>query len=288
MFELFGLIGFFAFISLLMPWFQMGKLGRLEDDLAIIREKLLKIERAQKTTSDPAAPLFKSLPMTNLNDDLITESPSAPFIPEKPSSDQNGIDPANLWGQNPTRVNVGPLEQTGDTLNERNNGFEFNLAAKLPVWIGALSLIFAGFFLVKYSIDAGWLGPLTRVILGGVMGLVFLIGGQWLSRQDHIDNHARISQGVIGAGLVTLYFSIYAAVNLYHLIPDLMGFILMAIVTFNAIILSIQHGQAISFFGLIGGLLTPALMSSSEPNAAALFTYLFILFAGMMFVLARR
>lgn len=281
MFGLLGLFGLFILITLFMPWVQMARLRRLDDDMMDLRARLSKIEKSKviAVASVPVADQKYETTPIHERDHLTTQN--QPIVPQ--SVYALGVEDQGVLEADVPVSTKAPIDQ-----NESGQGFEFNLAAKLPVWIGSLSLICAGFFLVKYSIDAGWLGPLPRVILGGAMGLFLLMAGQWLNRQYHIDNHIRISQGAIGAGLVTLYFSTYAAVNLYHLIPNVVGFALMAIITAVGIILSIRHGQAIAVFGLLGGLLTPALITSSEPNAAALFTYLFILFAGIMFVLARQ
>ena len=38
----------------------------------------------------------------------------------------------------------------------------------------------AGVFLVKYSIDMGWLGPAVRCGLGVVSGMALMVAGEWL------------------------------------------------------------------------------------------------------------
>lgn len=131
-------------------------------------------------------------------------------------------------------------------------------------------------------------GSTPRVTLGSVFGLSLLGAGQWIVKREHIANSLRIAQGLVGAGLVTLYACLYAATNLYHLLPPLFGFGGMTVVTALAVILSLRHGQPIAVFGLLGGLLTPALIGSDEPNAIILFTYLFLLFSGMFIILARK
>lgn len=167
-------------------------------------------------------------------------------------------------------------------------GFEFNLGAKLPVWIGSVALVFAAFYLVKYSIESGWLQPAVRLTLGAIMGVVLLSAGQWLAHRPYIANALRMAQGLVGAGLVTLYVCLYAGVNLYNLIDPTVGFLGMSGVTITAVVMSLKHGQPIAVFGLLGGLITPALVASEEPNAIVLFTYLFLLFSGMIFILSRK
>lgn len=171
---------------------------------------------------------------------------------------------------------------------EEKNWVELNLATKIPVWIGAVSLIFAAFFLVKYSIELGWVGPTMRVVLGVLFGCGLITGGQWIRPRAHIANSQRIGQALVGAGLAALYVSLYSAISLYHMLPPLLGFLCMSMVTAWAVVLSMRHGQPIAVFGLLGGLLTPALINTGAQNAAALFGYLFLLFSGTFMVLIRR
>jgi uncharacterized membrane protein len=168
------------------------------------------------------------------------------------------------------------------------SSFEHNLATKLPVWVGSVSLIFAAFFLVKYSIEYGWLGPIARVTIGALFSGALIVGGCFASKRPYISNAEHISQGLIGAGLVGLYVSLYASINLYEIMPEFIGFIGMAGVTTLAVILSLRYGQTIAAFGVVGGLLTPAMVGSTEPNTIGLFVYLFLLFSGLYSVLTRR
>ena len=89
----------------------------------------------------------------------------------------------------------------------------------------------AGVFLVKYSIDAGYLTQKARVILGVIFGFSLLYTGARIHYKGNIANGARISQAISGAGIVVLYASIYTATSLYHILPSWLGFVAMAVVT---------------------------------------------------------
>ncbi|MBU0799732.1 MAG: DUF2339 domain-containing protein, partial [Alphaproteobacteria bacterium] len=62
----------------------------------------------------------------------------------------------------------------------------------------------------------------------------------------------------------------------------------MTAVTMAAVLMALRHGQPIAIFGLLGGMITPALLSVPEPQASLLFSYLFVLYGFMLFILARR
>jgi uncharacterized membrane protein len=165
--------------------------------------------------------------------------------------------------------------------------FEQQFGVRLPVWFGGAALILAGFYLVKFSIDQGWLNPAVRVILGGAFGLSLLAGGGWVRRNDLASNAARIAQSLTGAGIAVLYGSLYAATSLYELVPSFLGFGAMAALTMAALVLSLRHGPPIALLGLLGGFLTPAMVKSGNPSAPALFLYLYFVLAGLL-VLVRR
>ncbi|MBP7148908.1 MAG: DUF2339 domain-containing protein [Acidobacteria bacterium] len=157
----------------------------------------------------------------------------------------------------------------GPTLEER--------LTRGAVWVGAVALALAGAFLVKLTFDRGLLGPAARVTLGLVFGGAMLGAGEWMRRRS-----ARIAQALSAAGIAVVYASLLAGVSLYHLIPRGLGFGLLALNTAVAVALSLRHGVAIAVLGLAGGFVTPALIGSEEPNAPALFTYLFLLEAGLL------
>jgi uncharacterized membrane protein len=300
--EILGLLFvLFVLVTFFMPWVNHGRIGALKSEIEDLRLKIYKLEKiifqlAKKTSNQEAAkeentPSLGTSPeldSTPINDVKAIEEPAVtqPLRASVPES--------YYWTDYSRERKNAPLENTNDTKyksgeNQKEaTSLEQNLATKLPVWIGAVCLIFAAFFLVKYSIDSGLLSPGVRLVLGAVFGCVLVYLGGWIAKKTNISNNVRISQGLFGAGLVSLYFCLYAAVNLYGFLPPLMGFLGMAIVTGVAVVLSLKHGQPIAVFGMLGGLLTPVLVGSDEPNTLILFTYLILLFAGLFYVFAKN
>lgn len=173
---------------------------------------------------------------------------------------------------------------------EEKPGFNFErqLGAQLPVWVGGIALALAGFYLVKYSIENNLLSPVVRVILGGLLGIGLLFAAEFVRRKPGFANGLRIAQSLSGSGIAVCYATLFAAANLYQLIPNLVCFLGMAAVTALAVVLSLKHGPPIALLGLLGGFLTPMLVSSSDPSAPPLFIYLFLVFSGVMTVIRRQ
>jgi uncharacterized membrane protein len=160
---------------------------------------------------------------------------------------------------------------------------EEQLGARLPVWIGAIALILAAAFLVKYSFDQGWVGPTVRVTLGSLFGIALLGGGELLRRST-----ARVAQGLTAAGVAVLFVILWAAMHLYQLIGPGLGFALLALTTATAVVLSLRQGLMVALLGLVGGFLTPTLVSSPEPDPRLLFGYLLLVEAGLLAVSRKR
>ncbi len=146
-------------------------------------------------------------------------------------------------------------------------------------WIGIIAITFGVAFFLKYAFESQIIGPLGRVALGGVAGLGFLAAGETL-RKRGLRQYAYV---LSGGGILILYLSVYAAREFYKLIEQPPAFLLMAVVTGAAVLLAARYNALpIAVLGLIGGFLTPLLLSTGQDNQTALFTYIALLDAGVL------
>src|SRR6202035_5595501 len=102
-----------------------------------------------------------------------------------------------------------PLPQPGP-------GFEERIGTRWVVWVGGLTLALGGFFMVRYSIDAGFLGPGVRTMLGGAFALALLASGEWTRRQENTSAVqplpiANIPAILTAAGTAVAFATVYAA-----------------------------------------------------------------------------
>ncbi|WP_176593737.1 DUF2339 domain-containing protein [Sphingobium sp. EM0848] len=160
-------------------------------------------------------------------------------------------------------------------------GFEDLFGRRLPIWAGGVTLAVAGVLLVKYSIDAGLLSPLVRVVLGLLFGAALIGGAEVALRQEERVRDVRVRQALAGAGLATLYFSILAAHGLYGLVGPMTAFVGLAGVTALAMGLSLRFGAPSALLGLVGGLAAPALVEAGQPNVPLLTCYLALAVGGL-------
>ncbi|WP_336969431.1 DUF2339 domain-containing protein [Sphingobium aromaticiconvertens] len=160
-------------------------------------------------------------------------------------------------------------------------GFEELFGRRLPIWAGGVTLAVAGVLLVKYSIDAGLLSPLVRILMGLVFGGALIGGAELALRQEERVRDPRVRQSLAGAGLATLYASILAAHTLYALVGPTTAFIGLAAVTALAMGLALRFGAPSALLGLVGGLAAPALVNAGQPNIPLLSCYLALAIGGL-------
>ncbi len=157
--------------------------------------------------------------------------------------------------------------------------FEETAGKMWMAWAGALVLFLSAGFFVKYAIDHGWLGPTARVVLGIIMGIVMLSCGDCCLRRKK----RALGEALLGGGLAVLYVSLFAAFSLYDLIPQWAAFTAMVLVAAAGMVLAVLHNaMATSFLAVLGGFITPLLVSTGEDARDTLFAYLLILNLGVL------
>jgi uncharacterized membrane protein len=170
-------------------------------------------------------------------------------------------------------------------------GFEERIGTRWVVWIGGLTLALGGFFLVRYSIEAGLIGPRVRVALGGLFALALLAAGEWTRRKESISDIvalpiANIPAILTAAGTAVAFATVYAAYALYGFLAPATAFLLLGMVALGTLAAALLHGPALAGLGVAAGFVTPLLVSSEKPDFWALYVYLAIV-TGAALALAR-
>lgn len=166
--------------------------------------------------------------------------------------------------------------------------FENLVGGKLPIWIGGAALILSAFFLVRYSIESGLLGPGVRATLGALFGVTLLGASEFARRYHATAADPRIGQALAGAGIASLYGTLYMAAELYALVGALPAFVLMVAITVTALGLSLRHGPPTAIMGLVGGFAAPLVTGLDSANVAPLLIYLALFTAGLFALAIHR
>jgi uncharacterized membrane protein len=204
--------------------------------------------------------------------------PSAPTVTEPTASPAPAEAPA-VPARTPVITVVPSAPTPSVPTKSARERFETLVGGRILNRVGALAVVLAVGFFLKYAFDNNLISEVMRVAIGAVVGGALLAGGERYARTD-----AKIfAQGLTGAGIAILYLTTYAACTFYHLIPVPAAFASMGVVTLGTMLLSRRNSStAILVLGWIGGYATPLLLSSGEANEIGLFSYLAALNIGML------
>lgn len=221
-----------------------------------------------------------------------TEPPGAPQEPETPSAlepELPGAQEQETPGAPPPVAEIpeprAPVRPAAQPAPAAADLVESSFGLSWLNRIGVITLVLGVAFLFKYAIDNEWIGPWMRVAIGVMAGLTALVAAERLHRAGQ-----RIfSMGITALGISILYVSCYAAYGFYQLAPVAASFAAMAAVTAAGAWLSLRYdAAAIAVLSLIGGFLTPMVLSTGRDAPWILFPYLLLLIAGSVWVRRAR
>ena len=157
--------------------------------------------------------------------------------------------------------------------------FENVVAGKWLNYIGIVAVLFAATFFIKYAFDNNWVGPRGRVAIGLLVGAALVAWSGGLLRRGY----KYFSEGIAGLGAAILYLSLWGGSHYFHIFDSSQAFAGMFVVT--AVMVAVALGrdsQRLALLALIGGFLTPELVSTGIDHEIVLFTYTAVLSAGML------
>ena len=161
------------------------------------------------------------------------------------------------------------------------------MGAKLFAWLGGLAGFLAAAFFVKYSFEHHLIPPEVRVALGFLFSLALVITGLKIPRE----RYAVTAQTLCATGVVSLFSVTFACNSIYHFafFGPLATFLLMALITAAAFLLAVRmEARVVAILGMLGGFLTPRLLSTGQDNPPGLFGYLALLDLGLVAVALHR
>ena len=155
-----------------------------------------------------------------------------------------------------------------------------NLINKIGIVITVLGVAIGA----KYTIDHDLISPLTRIILGYLVGLSLL--GFGIKLKEKYTNYSAV---LVSGAMAIMYFITFAAFSFYGLIPQLLAFALMLVFTVFTVIAAVNYDrQVIAMIGLVGAYAVPFLLSTEPGSMTTLFSYMTIINAGILAVAVFR
>ncbi|MDR1191289.1 MAG: DUF2339 domain-containing protein [Verrucomicrobiales bacterium] len=259
---------------------MFASLGKLGDALAEVEKNLsVPLTVSLPAPAVPAAP--KKVEARQLDRMRFGVEPavaekiepaSPPLVVEVPQKSP----PAPLP---PPLPPVAPPAQA-QTHQHQTGASELHIGQKWLLFAGITITVLGVGYLLNLAFQENWISPVGRVIMAYLFGGAFMGAGEWFRRKG--GNLLRFGLPLIGCGVVILYFSSFAAYQIYGLIGQGTAFGLMALITAFTGILSLKYdSRALAVVGLVGGFITPLLLGTGTNNYLTLFTYLTILNLGV-------
>lgn len=146
--------------------------------------------------------------------------------------------------------------------------------------IGILILVIGVAIGAKYSIENNLISPLTRIVLGYLSGITLLVFG--IKLKAKFESYSAV---LVSGAMTVFYFITFFAYSFYHLIPQIMAFVLMVILTVFTVIAALNYNRSvIAHIGLVGAYAVPFLLSNDSGRVEILFSYMTIINLGILAV----
>ncbi|HEX9402225.1 MAG TPA: DUF2339 domain-containing protein [Anaeromyxobacter sp.] len=159
------------------------------------------------------------------------------------------------------------------------------VGVKLYSWLAGVAVAVAAVSFTRYSVEHGWLVAPVRMAIGLAVGVALLAGAELRVARSY-----RVTaQALAAGGAVTLFATFWAAHALWHLVPALATFGLLALVAAVAVLLAVRRDAlVVAVLGLAGGFATPWLLSTGEDRPIGLFSYLLLLNVALSWVARKK
>ncbi len=259
-----------------------------------LEQRLARLEKGTPSAAPPPAPVAAA-------PEAKPVQPAAPAIPASTPP----LVPPTAPPTPPTKPREIPPTLSGSAFPQPSSGSGFappplytsrgkdSGEADLETVIGgrwlnriAIVALLVGFsFGLKYAFDNNWIGPSGRVAIGILLGALMMPWSSWLLGRGY----SYFSEGIVALGEATLFLSVWAGCQYYHLYSTDIGFFGMILITAAMAAIALgRNSQRIAVLCMLGGYATPALVSTGQDHQVVLFTYLLILGGGLLVMGSRK
>lgn len=145
--------------------------------------------------------------------------------------------------------------------------------------IGITAVLICAAYFLKYAFDNKWIGETGRIAIGLISGIAVVL----LSERFRSKGYRLFSFSLKAVGIGVLYLSLWAAFQVYHLMPSEVVFACMLVVTCATCAMALtQDAEILAVYSIVGGFATPLLLTTGVNREMALFSYVTLLDLGIL------
>src|SRR5690349_5333733 len=162
---------------------------------------------------------------------------------------------------------------------EDRNNLEARIGSHWLNRIGISAVLICAALALKLAIDNRWIGETGRIAIGLISGIAVVL---W-SERFRSKGYRLFSFSLKAVGIGVLYLSLWAAFQVYHLMPSGVVFACMLVVTCATCAMALtQDAEILGVYSIVGGFCTPLLLSTGVNREIALFSYVTLLNLGVL------
>lgn len=249
-----------------------SKIYRLQRDVESLKELIASLSTGgerPRETRDPAPrqPVPAESPPAASSRPVITAPPAETKTIGAPTASVESMEPTVTGDSFTKTAHEAPAPAPQRSL-------EMILGTKWLNWVGMIMLLFGMGYFMKYAYDNAWVGPKGRLFIGVLGSFAALALGEKFRKRDWV----LLFRVFTGGALAGLYLCVYFSFQVYHLSGQGVASLLAVLITAFAVGLAVLYDAiAIEILALVGGFLSPVLLSTGENHPYALFTYIAVL-----------
>ncbi|MBW3519465.1 DUF2339 domain-containing protein [Flavobacterium sp. NKUCC04_CG] len=230
-------------------------------------------------TVNPLADVItKAVPISELEEKELGQLPIIGRTTIATADELESLATVESEGPVASAVQSGPIRTV--QMPRKKSALERFLSDNLLTKIGIVTFVLGIGFFVKYAIDQDWINEVGRVGIGVLTGALMIGVAHKLRKSLSV-----FSSLLVGGGIAVFYITITLAFREYELFNQTVAFLILILITVFSVALSLFYNRKeLAVFSLLGGFMAPLMVSTGIGNYVVLFSYIFILNSGMLYL----
>ena len=248
----------------------------LREQVASLTQRVYRLEQASRPEQQTPAAVPVEIEAAPATPPPLTEQPTAAHVPHT-----DAVAPASVPPPVFTSWHVTSQTAASPRPRPQQESLERRIGSQWLNRIGIVAVLTGVSYFLKLAFDNNWIGPGVRVLIGLVAGIALMLWSERF-RSRGIEG---FSYSLKAVGIGVLYLSLWASAQAYQLVPVEVAFAGMIAVTAATAWLALrQEAELLASLALLGGFLTPILLSTGQNREVALFSYVALLDLGALAV----